>query len=127
MWMHIYMCVLIQLLHVSLFTGTLSSKHCVSMKYVSPFSVTSISLYYFQYIHTWVTFLVSLSLLLPFDFLIELSSAFSAITVLLSFPLFYYSLRQNKIAREEKGFFLSLFETPVIKLLELTNQLIDIC
>lgn len=105
MWMHIHMCVLIQLLHVSLFTGTLSSKHCVSMKYVSPFSVTSISLYYFQYIHTWVTFLVSLSLLLPFDFLIELSSAFSAITVLLSFPLFYYSLRQNKIAREEKGFF----------------------
>lgn len=98
MWLHIHIGVLIQLLHVSLFTGTLSSTNCDSMKYVSLFSVTSISLYYFLYIHTWVTFLIPFSLLLPFDFLIELSSAFSAITIFLSVPLFYYSLRQNKIA-----------------------------
>lgn len=100
-----FTCVFSSSCSMSLFTDTLSSKHCVSMKYVSPFSVTSIFLYYFQYMHIWVTFLVSLSLLLAFDFLIELSSAFSAVTVLLSFPLFHYSLRQNKIAREEKSFF----------------------
>lgn len=126
MGMHIHKVIFIQFLHVSPFAITLSKTNCAYMKYVNRFSTTSISLYYFPYIHAWVTFLVPLSFSFPLSFFFtELSTTFSARFLL--FSVFFFFKTEYKYMREERFALCPFFRLLSEKFLECTSQLINIC